>query len=88
MKNYNKMKVDALKRKGVKAIDIAVNSAMGTISHDGTFKLAATVGLVQGLKYSGNFNRGIKAGVTTMAVMVSIDVVRNVANNWEVIKNA
>lgn len=78
--------VEKLKRQGIKVADIAVTSAMNTIANNNSLKVSVGVGLMQGLKYRGNFKRGVKAGVTTMGVLVGIDVVTNVAGNWELIK--
>lgn len=78
--------VEKLKRQGLKAGDIAVSAAMNTISSDNSLRVSVGVGLLQGLKYRGNLKRGIKAGVATMGVMVGIDIVTNVASNWEIIK--
>lgn len=89
MRKYKtQMRVDALKRKGAKAIDIAVSGAMKQASDKGTIQLAVGVGFIQGLKYNGNLVRGMKAGAVTVGVLAGVNAAANVAHNWEVIKKA
>lgn len=53
-----------------------------------TIGFAVTAGVVQGLKYSGNFQRGIKTGLAVAGVFGTINGVMTIANNWELIRSA
>lgn len=50
-----------------------------------TIATGAGVGLVQGMKYNGSIERGIKAGLGYVASMGAINGVVNVVKNWDVI---
>lgn len=78
--------VGKLAKKGKVAADIAVSSAMKQVSNQQTLNMAIGIGLIQGLKYNGNFKRGIKAGLATMGVFAGANAVKNVAENWDYIK--
>ena len=43
-------------------------------------------GLRGGLKYGGSLKRGVNSAVGSAIVLVVIDGLRNVANNWELVK--
>ena len=78
--------INRLKNKGYAIGRIAVAGAMKQVADEGTLMLGVTVGLMQGLKYNGDFKRGVKAGVTTVAVVAGVNGIRNVANQWEFIR--
>lgn len=50
-----------------------------------TIATGAGVGLVQGMKYNGSIERGIKAGLGYVASMGAINGVTNVVKNWKTI---
>ena len=68
--------------------DIAVESAIAQIQDVRTFKWAAGVGLYQGLKYKGSLGQGMKAGLATIAVVTGCNIVSNLINKIDEIKNA
>lgn len=76
-----------IKRKAEIVGRIAMNSAMSQLSEGSTYSWALGAGLIQGLKYNGSLKRGIKAGLATMGVVVAANVVRNIALNWDTIKD-
>lgn len=67
---------------------IAVKSAGLQLKQGHTYVTAGTVGLVQGLKYGGDFKRGIKAGIVSVGVLATVNAVANVAEKWDYIKNS
>lgn len=91
MENYKKtinVKGNKLQRQATIIKEIAIGSAKLVLEDERSYALAGTVGLIQGLKYNGSLNRGVKAGVSTMGVMVGVNIVRNIVGNFEGIKNA
>lgn len=48
-----------------------------------TMVFGTVLGLVQGLKYNGNFKRGLTTGVVTIAVMGVVNGISTVANTME-----
>lgn len=84
----NKEMVEKLKRKGLVACDIAISSAMKQMADPATAKVAVGIGLYQGLKYRGNFKRGLKAGLVTYGVMAGFNAIGNVAEKWDDIKRS
>ena len=81
-------KRDKLKRQIRNARIIALASVGKQLTAGHTYSAAATVGIVQGMKYGGNFKRGIKAGLVTVGVLCTVNAVANVADKWEDIKNS
>jgi exosortase/archaeosortase len=77
--------VKKLKRKAKRIGYITIGSVLKQISDGATLSLGIGVGLIQGLKYNGSLKRGIKAGLVTVGVVASVNVVRNIADNWEAI---
>lgn len=58
------------------------------LGHGETHGVAATIGIMQGLKYNGNLNRGIKTyGVMTVG-MCAANGIKTVFENIEAIKEA
>jgi len=45
-----------------------------------TLSFGAALGLIQGLKYSGNFKKGLTTGIVTVAVMGVVSGISTVAN--------
>lgn len=86
--NISGEKMETLKRKVKFVGDIACKAAAVTLQSEQTLKWSAGIGLIQGLKYNGNFKRGLKAGLATAGVMAGINVISNLANNYEEIKKA
>lgn len=86
--NIDKEKEEKLVSKAKVIGDIAIKAAVRTLREENTYKWAGGIGLWQGLKYRGDFNRGIKAGLTTAGVLVAMNVIANVANQYDDIKNA
>lgn len=78
--------VEKLKRCSLKAADIAVSAAMKQMGDKATTQIAIGAGIMQGLKYRGNFKRGVKAGLVTYGVIAGANTVMNVASNWDLIK--
>lgn len=58
------------------------------IVEPGTLVVSTTAGVLQGMKYSGDFARGVKTGVVILAVIGAINGVRNVVRNLETIKRS
>lgn len=86
--NIDKQKEEKLLKK-VKAISgIAVRSAVHSLQHENTLKWAAGIGLWQGLKYNGNFKRGVRAGLATVGTIVAANVCANLAANYDKIKDS
>ncbi len=80
--------VEDFKRKGKVACTIAVGAAIKQMGDRSTVKWALGIGLIQGLKYSGNFKRGVKAGLATYGAIAGANAVMNVAVNWDTIKKS
>jgi exosortase/archaeosortase len=91
MEKYKKtvnVKGNKIQRQGTIIKEIVIGSAKLVLEDEKSYALAGTVGLIQGLKYNGSLNRGIKAGVATISVMVGANIIRNIVGNIEQIKNA
>lgn len=82
------VKEDAFKRKLKVVKDIAIDSSLIQLRDVKTLQVAAVVGLWQGLKYRGNLKRGLNAGVATVAVITGCNVVNNLINHYDKIKDA
>lgn len=54
---------------------------------DGTLMVALGLGLIQGLKYNGNFKRGLTTAAVIIGTYSAINGVVNVARNWKKINN-
>lgn len=48
--------------------------------------LAASIGLIQGLKYKGDIKTGLLSGVATLATLAGVSGILNVIHNEEKIK--
>lgn len=77
--NEHFVKENAIKRN----LRVFKNGFVQQIISGGTFATSATVGIYQGLKYSGSLKRGITAGLATEAVFATINGVRNVISYHE-----
>lgn len=66
---------------------IFISSTKAQMLNEGTITMAVMIGFMQGLKYNGNLNRGLKSGITTLVVLGMVNGVRNVVENWDTIKN-
>ena len=82
------MKDNVFKRKAGVIKDIAKLSVSSQVRDVKAHTSAATVGLVQGLKYNGDLKRGIKAALVTEVVYLGTRLTNNIVTNWEVIKDA
>jgi hypothetical protein len=56
------------------------------LKQEWTIGAAASIGLMQGLKYNGSFKRGIKGGLVTLGVFMVANGVYNVVSFWDKIK--
>ncbi len=83
-----KEKKEKLKRQAKVLGGIVVDSVKAQLSTEGTYTTAAGIGLIQGFKYGGSLKRGVKAGAVVVGVLVGINVVGNVVEKWDYIKNA
>lgn len=54
---------------------------MGQVLREDTIGVAAGVGIIQGLKYAGSMKRGVVAGAATLAVLGTVNGIRNVIVN-------
>lgn len=71
----------------VKAVgEIAIDSAIKQIGDAGTMSTSLSIGLVHGL-ISGSVKRGVKTSLVILGVVASANVVKNIASNWDAIKN-
>jgi len=60
-----------------KVFALAATKSMFSIE---TLGFGTALGLVQGLKYAGNFKKGLKTGVVTVAVISVVTAISTVAN--------
>lgn len=51
-----------------------------------TISLGLGIGIMQGLKYNGNFKRGLTTGLVVMGVVSTVNGLRNVIENAYIIK--
>ena len=51
-----------------------------------TWGSAASIGLYQGLKYTGSVKNGIIGGLATLGVITGANGIYNIAKNWDGIK--
>ena len=65
-----------------------ITGAKAQLKHEWVWGISLYLGLNQGLKYKGDLNNGIKAGVATMATISAVAGVYNVVANWDTIKNS
>lgn len=77
-----------VKRQAKVVADIVKASIEITVESPDSVAAIAAVGLHQGLKYSGNFKAGVKAGAATAAVLTGVNTVANIMHNRDAIKNA
>lgn len=82
------MKTERFKRKANVVKEIAKDSVLSVLKDENIHMISAGIGLVQGLKYSGSFKRGIKAGLATYGTMVATNVVYNIARRYDEIDRA
>ena len=80
--------VEALRRKINVIKEIAIDSSKVMLEDKRILQSAAVIGLWQGLKYRGSFGRGIKAGFATIGVMAGVNIIYNVIQSTDEIKNA
>ena len=55
------------------------------VCDESAVSIGLATGFYQGLKYNGNFKRGLKAGVVTIGVIGAANGVVNVIKNWDTI---
>jgi len=58
------------------------------LTHKHMYSFAAGIGVAKGLQGQMDLKRGVKAGLTSVAVMTCTNVVMNIVDNIETIKNA
>ncbi len=58
------------------------------IVEPGTIVVSTIAGVLQGMKYSGDFGRGVKTGVAVLGVIGTINGIRCIITNIETIKQA
>lgn len=65
-----------------------VAGAVKQLTDDSTLVTAVTVGLYQGMKYTGNAKRGLIAGAVTAGAISAVNGAATLIKNQEVIKVA
>lgn len=60
--------------------------AKAQLRQEWTIGAAASIGLMQGLKYNGSFKRGIQGGLATIGVLMVANGIYNVVCFWDEIK--
>ncbi len=58
------------------------------LENTNTWAVAVTVGFYQGLKYNGNFKNGLAAGAVTLVTLATIDGIRTVILNRDMLAKA
>jgi len=81
-------KEEALKRKLNVVKSIAIESSKVIFEDKRIYQAAAGIGLWQGLKYRGSFKQGFKAGIATLGVMAGTNIIWNLVQSSDEIKNA
>lgn len=61
-------------------------AALSQLKQEDTLIMSVGAGLYQGLKYTGNFKRGLKTAVTVAVVLASVNGIQNVITNMDKIK--
>lgn len=82
------MKKERLGRKADKVKEIAKDSVIAVLRDENVHLISAGVGLMQGLKYSGNLKRGIKAGLATYGTIAASNIVYSIARRYDEIDRA
>lgn len=80
--------VEVIKKKAIKAGDIAIEAAMHQMADESAVTLSVGVGLFNGLKRTGDLKTGVKAGLTTYGLIGGLNAIYNVARRWDEIKKA
>ena len=65
-----------------------MQGAKNQLKHEWVWGAGLYLGLQQGMKYKGNLNNGVKAGIATMAAISAASGAYNVFLNWDEIKNS
>lgn len=65
---------------------IFADGAKAQLNHGGIVKMAAFMGLAQGLKYKGSIRQGAIAGAATLGVMMAANGISTVIANWDRVK--
>jgi hypothetical protein len=81
-------KEEALKRKLNVIKNIVLESGTVMLEDKRIYQAAAGIGLWQGLKYRGSFKQGLKAGIATIGVMAGANIIYNIVQSSDEIKNA
>lgn len=66
-----------------KMLPLFADGAIAQLKHPYTINAAAVIGLLQGLKYNGNFKRGVTAGLATVLVFMTANGLYNVVINFD-----
>lgn len=83
----NKLKETIIMSKIKNAGKVFVGTFGKQIVTSETLTTSAAIGILQGLKYKGDFKRGIVAGVGSLVTQGVISGIVNVAQNWDSIKD-
>ena len=81
-------KEEVLRRKLNVIKSIAVDSSKIMLEDKRILQAAAGIGLWQGLKYRGSIKQGFKAGIATIGVMAGVNIIYNIVQSSDEIKNA
>ena len=71
-----------------KATELFLEGAKISMVDENNIMTALTLGLIQGLKYKGNFKRGAKTAFTGMAVIGFGNGLVCVIKNWDKVKQS
>ena len=88
MKGTEKKMEDKLKsamKKTGKGLSIFGEAFVQQVLAPNTLISGVGVGLIQGMKYNGSIERGIKSGLGYLATIGAMNGVLNVVTNWETI---
>lgn len=80
-------KTEIFKKQAEAIKDIAVASTMVVLEDNKTHVFAASIGLLQGLKYKGSIKLGLKAGLAAYGTLIVVNTIQNVIRNRDEIKN-
>lgn len=85
---FKEERAQKLFRQVKEAGHIALGSVKLQAQDPSTYTVAVIAGTIQGLKYEGNFKRGVKAGAAMYVTMMGTNAIYNIIRNMDDIKNA